>query len=301
MATGKLIILEGISGTGKTSLPYVLSKFFKNNASIVPIQPSWRDKSEIIGYLNEFTKKFNETDFLKSLYEVTYRDDINYIVLDEMNLARIEYYFAEFLSIMEMPDVSEWKIDLVPSALPSDPKHLINGKILVPQNVWFIGTANKDDSTFTITDKVYDRATTIILNYKAEYFDAPFTEPLDLSYDYLNTLFKSAINNYKLGLDTLTKFKKLDDYIQDNFKITFGNRIMKQINVFVPTYMACGFSEYEGLDYMLQTKILRKFETLNIAFLKKEIDGLIALLAKLFGKDNFKESVNYLKELQRMN
>ena len=218
-----------------------------------------------------------------------------------MNLARIEYYFAEFLSIMEMPDVSEWKIDLVPSALPSDPKHLINGKILVPQNVWFIGTANKDDSTFTITDKVYDRATTIILNSKAEYFDAPFTEPLDLSYDYLNTLFKSAINNYKLGLDTLTKFKKLDDYIQDNFKITFGNRIMKQINIFVPTYMACGFSEYEGLDYMLQTKILRKFETLNIAFLKKEIDGLIALLAKLFGKDNFKESVNYLKELQRMN
>ena len=202
---------------------------------------------------------------------------------------------------MEMPDVSEWKIDLVPSALPSDPKHLINGKILVPQNVWFIGTANKDDSTFTITDKVYDRATTIILNSKAEYFDAPFTEPLDLSYDYLNTLFKSAINNYKLGLDTLTKFKKLDDYIQDNFKITFGNRIMKQINIFVPTYMACGFSEYEGLDYMLQTKILRKFETLNIAFLKKEIDGLIALLAKLFGKDNFKESVNYLKELQRMN
>ena len=301
MATGKLIILEGISGTGKTSLPYALSKFFKNNASIVPVQPSWRDKSEIIGYLNEFTKKFNETDFLKSLYEVTYRDDINYIVLDEMNLARIEYYFAEFLSMMEMPDVSEWKIDLVPSALPSDPKHLINGKILVPQNVWFIGTANKDDSTFTITDKVYDRATTIILNSKAEYFDAPYTEPLDLSYDYLNTLFKSAATNYKLSIDTLTKFKKLDDYIQDNFKIAFGNRIMRQINVFVPTYMACGFSEYEGLDYMLQTKILRKFETLNIAFLKKEIDGLIALLAKLFGKDSFKESVNYLRELQRMN
>jgi 5-methylcytosine-specific restriction endonuclease McrBC GTP-binding regulatory subunit McrB len=68
-----------------------------------------------------------------------------------MNLARIEYYFAEFLSIMEMPDLSEWKIDLVPDIWDSDPKMIINGKINIPQNVWFIGTANKDDSTFTIT------------------------------------------------------------------------------------------------------------------------------------------------------
>lgn len=301
MATGKLIILEGISGTGKTSLPYAMSKFFNNNASIVPVQPSWRDKSEIIGYLNEFTKKFNETDFLKSLYEVTYREDVNYIVLDEMNLARIEYYFAEFLSMMEMPDVSEWKIDLVPSTYPDDPKHLQNGKLLVPQNVWFIGTANKDDSTFTITDKVYDRATTIILNSKANYFDAPFTETLNMSYDYLNELFKKAHEVYSITPKTMESFKKLDDFIQDNFKIAFGNRIMRQIHDFVPVYMACGFDELEGLDYMFATKILRKFESLNIAFLKNEIDQLIALIQKLYGKDSFKDSINYLRQLQKMN
>ena len=147
MAASKVMILEGISGTGKTSLPYAMARFFSNNASMISVQPSWRDRAEILGYLNEFTKRFNETDFLKALYESIYRKDINLIVLDEMNLARIEYYFAEFLSIMEMPDPSEWKIDLVPDAKPSDPLKVINGKINVPPNVWFIGTANKDDST----------------------------------------------------------------------------------------------------------------------------------------------------------
>ena len=91
------MILEGISGTGKTSLPYAMGKFFGNDAAIISVQPSWRDRSEMVGYLNEFTKKFNETD-LKELYETTYREDLNFIVLDELNLARIEYYFAEFLS-----------------------------------------------------------------------------------------------------------------------------------------------------------------------------------------------------------
>lgn len=300
MATSKIVILEGISGTGKTSLPYAMSKFLKNNANIVSVQPSWRDRAEIIGYLNEFTKKFNETDFLKALYEINYREDVNFIVLDEMNLARIEYYFAEFLSIMEMPDISEWKIDLVPKVEPNDPKFVINGKIMVPQNVWFVGTANKDDSTFTITDKVYDRAVTIFLNAKADFFDAPFTEPIDLSYDYLNKLFMDARSEYAISLKNLENLRKVDDFIQDNFKIAFGNRIMKQIHFFVPAYMACGMGELDGLDYIMCTKIFRKFEALNIAFLKDEITALINLLLKLFGKDTFDWSIKYLRDLQRM-
>ena len=150
MATSKVLILEGISGTGKTSLPYAMGKFFNKETSIISVQPSWRDRAELLGYLNEFTKKFNETDFLKAVYQAGYSDKPNFIVLDEMNLARIEYYFAEFLSVMEMPDVHEWKIDLVPASEPSDPKLLINGKLFINQNTWFIGTANKDDSTFTV-------------------------------------------------------------------------------------------------------------------------------------------------------
>ncbi len=299
LATSKVLILEGISGTGKTSLPYAMGKFFQNDTSIISVQPSWRDRAELLGYLNEFTKRFNETDFLKSVYAASYSDTINIIVLDEMNLARIEYYFAEFLSVMEMPDTNEWKIDIVPTSDEHDPKNLINGKILIPQNVWFIGTANKDDSTFTITDKVYDRAVAIAINKKAEYIDAPFTENVSMTFEYLDDLFKRTQSGYQLSEVAQNGFNQLDEFIQDKFKIAFGNRIMKQIKLFVPVYMGCGFSEFDGLDYMLTFKILRKFEMLNLTFLKKELDELISLLDRLFGKDQFLVSKSFIADLKK--
>lgn len=300
MATSKVLILEGISGTGKTSLPYAMGKFFNKETSIISVQPSWRDRAELLGYLNEFTKKFNETDFLKAVYQAGYSDKPNFIVLDEMNLARIEYYFAEFLSVMEMPDVHEWKIDLVPAFEPSDPKLLINGKLFINQNTWFIGTANKDDSTFTITDKVYDRATPIVINNKAELIDCDYTNNVQMTFDYLDELFKKAQAEITMSTKVMDSFKKVDEYIQQNFKIAFGNRIMKQIKLFVPVYVACGFTEVQGLDYMLANKILRKFESLNLSFLHNELDGLIELLDKLFGKNSFKVSIEYIEDLKKM-
>lgn len=300
MATSKVLILEGISGTGKTSLPYAMGKFFNKETSIISVQPSWRDRAELLGYLNEFTKKFNETDFLKAVYQAGYSDKPNFIVLDEMNLARIEYYFAEFLSVMEMPDVHEWKIDLVPASEPSDPKLLINGKLFINQNTWFIGTANKDDSTFTITDKVYDRATPIVINNKAELIDCDYTNNVQMTFDYLDELFKKAQAEITMSTKVMDSFKKVDEYIQQNFKIAFGNRIMKQIKLFVPVYVACGFTEVQGLDYMLANKILRKFESLSLSFLHNELDGLIELLDKLFGKNSFKVSIEYIEDLKKM-
>lgn len=297
LATSKVMILEGISGTGKTSLPYAMGKFFQNDSAIVSVQPSWRDRAEILGYLNEFTKKFNETDFLKALYETTYREDLNFIILDEMNLARIEYYFAEFLSIMEMPDPSEWKIDLVPESLDSDPKNVVNGKILVPQNVWFIGTANKDDSTFTITDKVYDRATVIEMNHRASFIDAPVTPPVTMSYEYLDSLFTNALQEFAMSNKSIENVQKLDRFIADNFKVTFGNRILKQLRTFVPVFVACGFKETTAIDYFIARKVLRKFESLNLSFLHKELEDLIVFLDKLYGKGVFSECQNYIKDL----
>jgi hypothetical protein len=299
MAASKTMILEGISGTGKTSLPYAMGKFFSNDASIIAVQPSWRDRSEMLGYLNEFTKKFNETDFLKAIYETTYRDDICIIVLDEMNLARVEYYFAELLSLLEMPDEDQWLIDIVPDNQPGDPKHIVNGKILLPQNVWFIGTANKDDSTFTITDKVYDRATPIEINTKSSYIDAPDTEGVNFSYDYLMDLYQQASKDYPLSLKAIENLEKLDNFITKNLKVTFGNRIMKQIKAFVPVYVACGNSEYEALDYMVARKIFRKFESLNLPFLQDEINELSQLIDRIFGKNQFVECQAYLTMIKR--
>ena len=300
LATSKIIILEGISGTGKTSLPYAMGKFFRSNTFIISVQPSWRDRAELIGYFNEFTKKFNETDFLSGLYEATMREDPNFIVLDEMNLARIEYYFADFLSVMEMPDVAEWKIDLVSAPAKTDPQNVVYGKLLVPQNVWFIGTANNDDSTFTITDKVYDRAIAIELNTKADYFDAPLTDAYECTHAYLQMLFDKAKSSIKINEKNLDLIKELDEFIQINFKIGFGNRIMRQIRSFVPVYIACGGDELDGIDYIITSKILRKFTALNLPFLTKELQSLSTFIDKKFGKGKMNSAQQFIKDLLKM-
>ena len=111
------------------------------------------------------------------------------IVLDEMNLARIEYYFAEFLSIMEMRDPNDWVLDLIPAPMSNDPVNLKEGKLLIPQNVIFFGTANNDDSTFTISDKVYDRAISIFFDDKGRPFEAPTQEPMSIPYNQIRRLY----------------------------------------------------------------------------------------------------------------
>ncbi len=103
MASSKLLILEGISGTGKTSLPYSFSRFLDNPATMISVQPSYRDRTELLGYFNEFSKRFNETEFLRALYEAGYREEPSIIVLDEMNLARIEYYLRKCCPCWKCP------------------------------------------------------------------------------------------------------------------------------------------------------------------------------------------------------
>src|SRR5574344_251631 len=301
MATSKLIILEGISGTGKTSLPYALGKFFKNDAFICSVQPSFKDRSELLGYYNEFTRKFNETEFLRALYTATYRQDLNIIVLDEMNLARVEYYFAEFLSIMEMPDHSEWKIELINTFNDTDPKNIHEGKLLIPQNAIFFGTANNDDSTFTISDKVYDRAISIFFDNKGIAFKADYTEAKSVSYDQIAKLYSEAVVQFPITDKLLDKFNELDNFVIAKFHLAFGNRILKQLNTFVPVYVACGGSELDGFDFIFTNKVLKKFESLNIGFLKDELRQLNTELDKLFGKNNFKMAHKYINNLLKMN
>ena len=300
LASTKLIILQGISGTGKTSLPYIMGKYFLNDSTIASVQPSWRDRSELFGYFNEFTKKFNETEVLRRIYESTYNDDINIIVLDEMNIARVEYYFAEMLSILEMPDPKEWKIELVSSMWKNDPKHLVDGKLQIPQNVWYIGTANNDDSTFAVSDKVYDRALVVNLDSKGIPFEAPLTEAKRINYSYVESLYRKAVEEHPVSTENLEKIAKLDVYVIEHFRVAFGNRIMKQLKVFVPVYVACGGDEVEGIDYLLATKVYRKFEGLNLSLIRDEIKGLIRYMETLFGRNKMLECTAYLQRLQKM-
>ena len=300
MAASKLLILEGISGTGKTSLPYSFSRYLSNPSTIVSVQPSFRDRTELLGYFNEFSKRFNETEFLRALYEANYRPDPTLIVLDEMNLARIEYYFAEMLSVLEMPNKDEWVLDLVPTAWDGDPVKMDGGKIHVADSTWFIGTANNDDSTFTITDKVYDRAMPIELNERADAFECELQPHCNVTAEHLEYLFQKAQVDYPISDELMNKMQKLDNYLITRFKLSFGNRIMKQLYDFIPVYVACGGTELGGMDYIVARKVLKKFESMNVTFVRDEITGLITYIDKLFGKAEMQDSKAYLRRIQKL-
>lgn len=321
MAVSRLIILQGMSGTGKSSLPRIFSEAISGFNRLIPVESSWRDRNELLGYYNDFNKKFNAKSFTIELYRSTKKrckEVPTFIVLDEMNLARIEYYFSDFLAILQEPDHDKWLIELVPSdmrTLPmelpeevkqkmrkDDPtvfaiwekiersrqgdlksetsdeekemltsylaklgrltgaKDLIDGrKIRVTDNIWFIGTANQDESTFEISDKVYDRAQVVSLNRKGvsegKYAN---TEKKYISVTDLIKLFESAINAYKEKAEVEARLEELDAVLMDKFDISFGNRIVTQTVDFAAVFTAAGGSLEDALDYQISTKILRK-------------------------------------------
>lgn len=296
----KMLILQGISGTGKTSLPYAFGQFIMNPSLICSVQPSWRDRTELFGYYNDFTKKYTETEFLKTLYEAHYYDDMKVVILDEMNIARVEYYFAEMLSILELPREEERYFSVVSNQAANDPNLMKEGKVWIPNNVWYVGTINNDDSTFAVADKVYDRAVPIDLDDRAEPFEAPDTEPMRLSASHMFEMYEEAKQKYQISAENLAELDKLDKYLIAHFRITFGNRILRQMKEFVPCYIACGGTEIDGIDFMFAKKILRKFESLGIGFIRDELDGLILYLDNAFGTENFKISKAYLARLKKM-
>ena len=300
LASTKLVILQGISGTGKTSLAYAWGKFLKHSSCVASVQPSWRDRTDMFGYFNEFTKKFNETEMLKEMYIAGYCDEVFTVILDEMNLSRVEYYFAEMLSILEMPNRDEWIIELVPNSWKTDPKNIIGGKLKVPPNMWYIGTINNDDSTFAVTDKVYDRAMPIDINDKGVPFDPIPTDAQDINFTYLDNLFRTAMAENQMSQEILDKIEEMDNYVIQHFRIAFGNRIVKHMKNFVPVFVACGGTEVDGVDYFIARKILRKFEQLNVAYIKDEIDPYIAFLDKTFGKNAMKECIEFLLRLKKI-
>lgn len=298
MGTARIIILQGISGTGKTSLPYAFGKFVQKDTTVVSVQPAWRERTELYGYYNEFTKKYTETDFLRAIYEANYYRDPHFVILDEMNIARVEYYFAEMLSILEMPRKEEWKVDIVTAVWDNDPCLIDGGNVQIPDNVWFVGTINNDDSTFAVADKVYDRAIPIDLDSRADAFECEDTEPIYISTDHLNALFDEAKATYSVSDEMLEKLEDMNSYLIKNFRLAFGNRIMKQVGDFVPCFIACGGTEIEAVDFIVAKKVLRKFESLSLGFMKDELTKFNVYLDKTFGRDKMpicKEYVDYLK------
>ncbi len=295
------ILLEGLSGTGKSSLPRYFAKYVSGKATFVPVQATWRDRTNLIGYFNDFSKTYNETDFLTALYEANFDvDRINVFVLDELNISRVEYYFADFLSVLEYP-ASEWKLRLM--QLPVNflpPVKLDEGIVQIPENAYFVGTANKDDSTFTIADKVYDRAISIGFDNRNAAFEVEGEAgPIVLGASALHHLFAEAlqVDEYRFTAEDAEKFTAVTGYIYDTFDIAFGNRVLNQIETLVPTYIACGGTKEEALDFILASKVLVKLEGRFEDYIKEGLKKVLAMLSSQYGAGTFKRSEKAINNL----
>lgn len=298
MAVSHIIILQGMSGTGKTSLAYAFGEYLGNPSTIIPVQPMWKERTDLIGYYNEFTKRFNETDLLKKMYEANYGKGLYITVLDEMNIARVEYYFAEFLSLLEIPDPQKRLLTVVSDEWSDDPKKLVNGHVVLPENMWFIGTANNDDSTFAISDKVYDRAMVMNLDVKAERYQVSGAQKQFITYEKFSSLKAEALEEYAMTARNKKRLKQLDKYLTDNYRVTFGNRIMKQINEYISVYMSCGGDELEALDDIIAKKVLRKLGSLNPVYIRNTAENFIKFLDGLFGEENMLECKAVIRRLE---
>lgn len=380
LASSPIAILQGMSGTGKTSLPKIFCEALMGEISVVPVESSWRDRNELLGYYNDFSKKFTAKQFTCDLYKAgcsRYNNTVYFIVLDEMNLSRVEYYFADFLSVLE-DSKDKWLIKLVDTdmrQLPSEitdevlkalkkdqsdeaqelieivnklypdnkldesddmdvtgndklrlitylsnkrftnkaktrnlvggPQNLINGNtIRIPKNVWFIGTANRDESTFEITDKVYDRAQVLNFNNRANgtRIDTEI-QPVYLTFDEINKMFLKAVNEKSNGFraENNVLLQEIEQVLKTNFRISYGNRIQDQMNKFVPAYIAAGKNERlsdtdrqqlenEAIDYQITNKVLRKLEYEEI---NKEAAEKLRKIFERNGLELAKEFINW--------
>ncbi len=301
LAVSHILILQGISGTGKTSLTYAFGEFIGNSSTIIPVQPMWKERSDLLGYYNEFTRKYNETALLRKMYEANSSEKIYITVLDEMNIARVEYYFAEFLSLLEIPNPELRYLEVVTDKWDDDPEGLKDGRIKLPENMWFVGTANNDDSTFSISDKVYDRAMVVDLDNRTPPFTGDEKEAtVPISFREFTRLAEDAQRGYEITRRNERRLKALDEHLVENFQITFGNRIMRQIRSYISVYAACGGEELEALDDILCKKVLRKLANKDLSLLKNALEETSKYLETLFGEGKMPKCRNYLVRVQKM-
>ena len=276
-------ILQGISGTGKTSLPRAIAMAMAANDPrygiengddelpkapyrICPIQSGWRDKMDLMGFYNSFEKSYHETEFFNALYlanQPKYKDILFFIVLDEMNLSRPEHYFADFLSKLEQSeDQRKIKIDNVPEDIC--PKSIVGGTLSIPNNVRFIGTANHDETTLEFAPKTYDRSNVIEMPRNAPATEIPnFDRRYNITYSWLSRQFEKAERNHAKECELFEDFikdKELTDLLAER-GIGIGNRFEGQARRFLSVFIEAGedieIDTAKAADHLMTTRLLR--------------------------------------------
>jgi len=295
LSMSRLHILQGISGTGKTSLALAFARAVGGGSITVPVQAGWRDKDDLIGHYNSFEKQFYERPCLQGIYEAQtpfYEDRPYIILLDEMNLSRPEQYFAEFLSALEL-DFKDQQLTLMTASHAAAPQRFTDGRLLqIPKNVWFIGTANHDETTFVFADKTYDRAHVMELPRSDHQFDIDKTV-VDTSYSYssLTAAFDKAESRYGSEVDEILETLNISDVVTslaDKLGVGWGNRLERQAKRFISTMMASGGSAEDALDHLLATKVLRHGKATGRYDTEREdIESLSNAITDLWSELNF--------------
>ncbi|WP_248928663.1 MrcB family domain-containing protein [Paenibacillus hamazuiensis] len=170
------VILAGVSGTGKTKLVKLFAEAMgatsaNRQFTLIPVRSDWSDPSDLLGYkdLSGVFRPGALSEVLAQAIQPANRHKIYFICLDEMNLARVEHYFSDVLSVIE---TQEWQRDRIITApliqkesLTTEEDKRVYGNLYIPDNVFLIGTVNMDETTHPFSKKVLDRANTIEFNY----------------------------------------------------------------------------------------------------------------------------------------
>jgi len=303
-------ILQGISGTGKTSLPREFAKALLSDSNyigldsdnqnkapyrICAVQSGWRDNMDLMGYYNSFEHKYKETDFFKALYvanQPKYSNTLFLIILDEMNLSRPEHYFADFLSLLEQSP-SERYIGLTNTPKEVLPELVVGGKLKIPENVRFIGTANHDETTLEFAPKTYDRSNLMEMpkNHPDKKLFKETDDEFNVRYDWLNKEFEKAEKGNK------DAFKRFHDFINsDDMKflllekgIGVGNRLEYQAEKFIGVFVESGNEKEKDIaiatDHLITSRLFRTLKNrydLDKTNLTKFKDEYVKLFDKTF-------------------
>lgn len=290
LRTKPFVILSGISGTGKSKLVELFANAIGATANngrfkLIPVKPDWSDATDLLGY-RDIEGKFNPGIITEIAYKAMLNPDVPYFIcLDEMNLARVEYYFSDILSLMETRRIND-DGEIITNNLLS--KEQIGrdevafnkyGDVYIPQNLYVIGTVNMDETTFPFSKKVLDRANTIEfnevnLNYS---FDDIFEVSEDVEAKvYHNDLLKSQYlkisqcKDYKdIAKEVIDELIKINNVLEV-YNQHFGYRVRDEI-VFYMIYAVREklMSFEEAFDNCVVQKILPKIsgssnETLDI-------------------------------------
>ncbi|MQS89569.1 McrB family protein [Companilactobacillus mishanensis] len=273
MMSQGMVILSGLSGTGKSQLvnSYVKALGVEDNFCFVPVRSSWTDDSDLLGFFDSTKNRFKPgtSHLVDTLIDAVNNPNELFVVLfDEMNLAKVEHYFSQFLSVLEIKDDSMKQINLYNAkAEDEDPNY--PARISVGNNVLFVGTENTDESTFNLSDKVLDRSNIINLHVKPFYEGTPNENKLLKDDDYTNvtsfddyTSFKNAqiLQDRELTQDELKMFWVMHKSI--NFadpNVGIGWRIINQINDYLTKLPDDSqFSRQNALDAQIVQRVLSK-------------------------------------------